>query len=341
MQEQISQSNHDDLGCDGWEISAHAGSAPDHEPIQGKQYTDAEFQRINNSLVRRIGTLNCGHAAFPIILGVNAPQYTDEELEEFRQQNATGITIDGRHYTMYEAAQRQRKFERAIRGQKHKILIDKQLGDDGKLQTDQIKLQRLKQEYARFSKAADLPMQHERMEVAGFTWKDGKAAEKVAKKHDLLLEKTQKSDKMKLNRFNTTDDPMREVTGAGLDSNPEEIKAFLDDLSAAGVEIRYSKDNMAYSPGIMAGAPGQFIIDKHASYSAWAHEYKHFCDDRADGFPGMRVFMDTEKCKQREIDAYNVEIELAKEAGRPDIVRRLEELKKQEVGRFDKNANVD
>lgn len=69
MQEQISQQNHDDMGADGWEISAHAASAPDHEPIQGKQYSDAEYTALNNSLVRRIGTLNCGHAAFPIILG--------------------------------------------------------------------------------------------------------------------------------------------------------------------------------------------------------------------------------------------------------------------------------
>lgn len=203
MQEQISQSNHDDLGCDGWEISAHAGCAPDHEPIQGKQYTDAEFQRINNSLVRRIGTLNCGHAAFPIILGVNAPQYTEEELEEFRQQNENGVTIDGRHYTMYEATQRQRKFERAMRGQKHKILIDKELGDDAKLQTDQIKLQRLKQEYARFSKAADLPMQHERMEAAGFTWKDGKAAEKAAKTAERTEIKQPKFEKHQIQKAKT------------------------------------------------------------------------------------------------------------------------------------------
>jgi hypothetical protein len=72
-----------------------------------------------------------------------------------------------------------------------------------------------------------------------------------------------------------------------------------------------------------------------------AHEYKHFCDDRADGFPGMRIFMDTEKCKQREIDAYNVEIELARKANRLDIVKRLEELKAREVGRFDEDANAD
>ena len=80
MQERISKQNHDDFGCDGWEISAHAASATDHEPIQGRQYSDAAFEKLNNSLVRRIGTLNCGHSAFPIILGVDSPQYTPEEL---------------------------------------------------------------------------------------------------------------------------------------------------------------------------------------------------------------------------------------------------------------------
>ena len=68
MNGQIERQNHDDLGCDGWEISAHAASAPDHEPIQGKQYSDAAYTALNNALVRRIGTLNCGHLAFPIIL---------------------------------------------------------------------------------------------------------------------------------------------------------------------------------------------------------------------------------------------------------------------------------
>lgn len=115
MQEQITQYNHDSLGADGWEISAHANSAPDHEPIQGKQYSDAEYTALNNSLLRRIGTLNCGHAAFPIILGVSEPQYTEEQLRKFREDNAAGITVDGKHYTGYEATQMQRKLERAIR----------------------------------------------------------------------------------------------------------------------------------------------------------------------------------------------------------------------------------
>ncbi|MBE6985965.1 MAG: hypothetical protein E7433_00875 [Ruminococcaceae bacterium] len=182
MNEQISQQNHDLLGCDGWEISAHGGCAPDHEPIQGKQYSDEEYTRLNNSLVRRIGTLNCGHSAMPIILGVNDPQYTDAELEEFRQQNEDGVTYEGKHYTLYEAEQRQRRLETAIRNRKRRILIDERLGDKDALQTDQIRLQLLKQEYSRFSKAANLPMQYERMEAAGFDWMKGRAAENAYKK---------------------------------------------------------------------------------------------------------------------------------------------------------------
>lgn len=179
MQEQISEKNHDDLGCNGWEISAHAASAPDHEPIQGKQYSDEEYTRLNNSLVRRIGTLNCGHAAFPIILGVNLPQYTDEDLEKFRKDNEDGVEFDGKHYTMYEATQRQRKFERTIRKQKQRILADEALGDKDKLQNDQIHLVRLQDEYRRFSKGTGLRTQHARMEMSGFGPKQAKAAEKV------------------------------------------------------------------------------------------------------------------------------------------------------------------
>lgn len=183
MQEQISQQTHDEFGCDGWEISAHAASAPDHEPIQGKQYSDAEYTLLNNSLVRRIGTLNCGHSAFPIILGVNAPQYTDEELEKMRQDNADGVVIDGRHYTKYEATQMQRKIERAIRKQKNRILVDESAGDKDKLLTDQIRLQRYRQEYVRFSKAAGLRTQNERAQVAGFGRKQAAEAKATVEKY--------------------------------------------------------------------------------------------------------------------------------------------------------------
>lgn len=176
MQEQISKQTHDDLGANGWEISAHAASAPDHEPIQGKQYSDEEYETLNNSLVRRIGTLNCGHAAFPIILGVTPSQYTKEELEKYRLDNERGIDYAGKHYTMYEATQRQRRLEASMRRQKRRILADEATGDRERKQQDQIKLQVLNQEYRRFSKSAGLRTQDARAEVLGFGGKQGVAA---------------------------------------------------------------------------------------------------------------------------------------------------------------------
>ena len=183
MQEQISQQNHDEMGADGWEISAHSASAPDHEPIQGKQYGDEEFKRLNGSLKRRIGTLNCGHAVFPIILGVSQPQYTPEELEAMRQANARGVTVEGRHYSLYEATQMQRKMERGIRKQKKRILVDKATGDEEKLLIDQTKLRMQNANYKRFSEAAGLRTQRERVQVAGFGRKEAAEAQKAVAKY--------------------------------------------------------------------------------------------------------------------------------------------------------------
>ena len=164
MQEQISNQVHDDFGCNGWEISAHACSAPDHEPIQGKQYPDKEFKALNNSLRRRIGTLNCGHAAHPIVMGVSRPQYTQKELRKFRQDNESGVEVGEDRYTMYEATQKQRAIERAMRAQKKKIIVAEATKDP---QLGQLKsrMKVLSQEYKRFSDQAGLRTQIERTHV--------------------------------------------------------------------------------------------------------------------------------------------------------------------------------
>ena len=178
MQEKISEQNHEKYGADGWEISAHAASAPDHEPIQGKQYRDEDYQKLNDSLVRRIGTLNCGHAAFPIFYGVTEPTYTAEQLEAFKRANADGITYQGKHYTMYEATQMQRRLGSSIRQCKRKITVLDALKDEKALKTAQARYTRLNQEYGRFSRAAGLRTQAARLKAAGFSYKQGREAVK-------------------------------------------------------------------------------------------------------------------------------------------------------------------
>lgn len=167
LDDEVQKANHDRMGCDGWEISAHAACAPDHEPIQGRQYSDAEYEQLNNSLQRRIGHLNCGHTASPIILGVNAPQYTEAELKQFAEDNEKGITYNGKHYTLYQAGQEQATMENAIRNLRRQILADEETKSPD-LQKHQIRLRVLQSEYTRFCKAAKLPTRNERLQVAGF-----------------------------------------------------------------------------------------------------------------------------------------------------------------------------
>ena len=119
---------------------------------------------------------------------------------------------------------------------------------------------------------------------------------------------------------------MADVTGPAEQSHPTEIAAFLKEIEASGVElIRHDRENLGYSPGLSPGKPGQLFISNGASYSAWCHEMQHMRDDRDAGWEGMRVMMDKKLCIERERRAYAVEIELARESGLENIVKKLEE----------------
>lgn len=167
MVEQVSQYNHDEFGCDGWEISAHEACAADHEPIQGKQYTDAEYKELNGQLKRRIGTLNCVHYASGVRLGVDSPQYTPEELQAMKERNHKGITYKGKHYTMYKATQRQRALERRIRyWHRQKMAAEKnKVNDPDRLEAAKIQLEKARRAYKEFSEAAGLRQQQARLYI--------------------------------------------------------------------------------------------------------------------------------------------------------------------------------
>ena len=96
--------------------------------------------------------------------------------------NHKGCTIEGRHYSLYEATQMQRKMERSIRKQKKRILVDKATGDEEKLLIDQTKLRMQNANYKKFSDAAGLRTQRERTFVAGFGRKEAAESAKAKAK---------------------------------------------------------------------------------------------------------------------------------------------------------------
>ena len=158
----ISEQNGEELGADGWEMSAHSGSRPSHAVYQGRQYTQEQYERIIKPL---ISEPNCRHDVFPIILGVSEPTYTEEELQNIDQPP---FTYEGRKYTAYEASQQMRKMERAMRKQKDRCIVADAAGDEEAFATASIRLNRQKYIYEDFCKAADSYTEYERTYVTGF-----------------------------------------------------------------------------------------------------------------------------------------------------------------------------
>jgi hypothetical protein len=107
-----------EFGADGVEISAHSPCAEDHLHLQGKQFSNKEFKKLNASLERPIGEYNCRHFVFSIVLGVNKPSYSDKMLNQMNRESQSVIEYEGKKYTSYEATQVQRKLETEIRKQK-------------------------------------------------------------------------------------------------------------------------------------------------------------------------------------------------------------------------------
>ena len=151
-----------EFGADGVEISAHGLCAPDHRDIQGKQYSKEEYERLNRRLERPIGTLNCQHFATPIVLGVSKPVYSRKELADINKRSAEKIEYKGQKMSRYEASQKQRQIETAIRYAKDERDAMVAAGDKLGATQARKKSAALSAEYKRFCEQAGLTPRPER-----------------------------------------------------------------------------------------------------------------------------------------------------------------------------------
>ena len=171
----------DELGYDAYELSAHARSAPDHEPIQGRVFSKADFNNIQNGLpfrdidgtlyraIRRpIGEWNCMHIAMSFSTQYSTRRYTDAQLKQWVADNARGCDIEGKHYSIYEAGQLMREIETEIRRQKDVAVAAQYAGDDTLRQSCQKKINALARKYNTVAQASGITPRRDRMTVQGF-----------------------------------------------------------------------------------------------------------------------------------------------------------------------------
>ena len=156
------------FGADGVEIDAHMLCAEDHLPYQGGQYSNEEFEQIQDGLQRPFGEWNCRHSWHGIILGVSPPTYTPEQLDQMQRYSTEMITIDGRTKTRYQWSQEMRRMETAVRQQKDTANLARATGDDKLRQKCQGTILQLNRKYGRLAEKAGLTPEYQRTFVGGF-----------------------------------------------------------------------------------------------------------------------------------------------------------------------------
>lgn len=165
-----------EFGADGLEISTHLNPSPDHSNVQGHQFSNKEYEKLQSKGVatdyngevidirikdnfRPISTMNCFHYIFSIVLGVSKPQYSNEELKKIIDDNEKGAELDGKHYTNYELTQIMRKLETKIREQKDLQIIARASDDKDLILQSQTKITQLTNKYKQVVKISGLPNQ--------------------------------------------------------------------------------------------------------------------------------------------------------------------------------------
>lgn len=185
---QINQAMQDEIGkqieADAKELTAHINSAPDHEPMQGRVFSNEEFENLQNEMpsksmkvkgqssqsfepIRRaIGEWNCHHFAIAVISEIVTPIYTEKQLNEFKKNNNKGYTTpNGKHLTMYQCTQMQRKYELAIRKARDIRNAADKAGNKDLINKMDARIKELSKQYKQFSNDCGLRVRMDKTRV--------------------------------------------------------------------------------------------------------------------------------------------------------------------------------
>lgn len=175
-----------EFDADGMEITVHEAPAPDHVQVQGRQFKNEQFDNFQNDRLavsydgivfepefnghdrRAISQYNCYHNAFPIVLGVSKPQYTNKQLDEIIKRNEKGFKYKGKTYTLYQGTQMQRQIETEIRKAKDQQIMGVEAQDEEIIRKAQNRITKLNATYKNLCNQSNLTPRQDRMRVKGY-----------------------------------------------------------------------------------------------------------------------------------------------------------------------------
>ena len=105
------------LNCDGVQINITPNCRHEHIPINGQKFrVDSKEWKKYQDLLE---DYNCQHYATPIFYNIEDNIYTEKEIQS---ANNRTVNIDGEELPYYEATQKQRALERAVRNAKKEYM---------------------------------------------------------------------------------------------------------------------------------------------------------------------------------------------------------------------------
>lgn len=193
----VNEDNAEQLGTEYFEVSYHRGARPTHQVWQGRVYSKKELETVCGlGTVTGLCGANCYHSYSPFMKGIDTPIYSEEELDRMNKEENTPKEYNGRQYTAYEAQQRQRRLETAMRADRQQIELLTQGGaDDDTITGAKVRYFQRQDEYVKFSKAMGLPEQWERITVNGKNALGSKLPKKAESVNKITAESVAKSGK--------------------------------------------------------------------------------------------------------------------------------------------------
>ena len=165
----VTEYNAKQLGTDYFEVEWHPGARPTHTVWQGKVWSKEQLVSVCGlGTVTGLLGANCYHTYYPFFPGLSKRNWTDDWLKKKNIEESIPKSFKGKDYTVYQAKQRQRQMETAMRAQREKV----QLLQKGGADRDEVMLQKAKyqgqlDEYAQFSRKMGLKQERERIYMDG------------------------------------------------------------------------------------------------------------------------------------------------------------------------------
>lgn len=193
----VNEDNAEQLGTEYFEVSYHRGARPTHQVWQGRVYSKKELETVCGlGTVTGLCGANCYHSYSPFMKGIDTPTYSEEELDRMNEEENAPKEYNGKNYTAYEAQQRQRRLETAMRADRQQIELLTQGGaDDDTITGAKAKYFQRQDKYVKFSKAMGLPQQWERITVDGKNAIGSKLPKKAESVNKITAESVAKSGK--------------------------------------------------------------------------------------------------------------------------------------------------